>query len=93
MLRITVMRVLVFVTLGSLISCGGVIEPSADCQKYLACLEGISAGTSASLVGSYGEKGTCWSVDQRAADDCTAACKQGLSIKQGEVGKTVPSCQ
>jgi hypothetical protein len=82
-----------FVAVGCLISCGSVIEPSAECQKYLACLEGISVGSSASVIGSYGEKGTCWSIDQRAADSCTAACKQGLSTKQAGMGKDVPACK
>ncbi len=53
--------------------------PSADCVKYLACTEAVSAGSAAALKGTYDTGGTCWTSGTASADACTTACKAAIT--------------
>jgi len=60
-----------------MVGCGP--SQSAECKKYLACSEAVTAGSTSSLTSSYGPTGTCWTTSTASADACTAACKTALS--------------
>ncbi len=83
-----------FVALAALAAsaCNG-LSQSVECQRYLACVEVVMAGASAQYQGSYGERGTCWSTDQRSADQCTAACVQGRQTLGVGLGAGKAECQ
>ena len=57
-------------------ACGGAPAPSAECNRYMACVTKL-AGTAASLESKYGASGTCWE-ETSAAEQCTRYCKSGL---------------
>jgi hypothetical protein len=53
-----------------------VVDPSAVCVQYLACLDDLGEG-SAGVETAYGPNGTCWKSTS-GADDCTALCTTQL---------------
>jgi hypothetical protein len=66
---------------------------SAECRRYLECTEAALPMSSGQYLSSYGEGGTCWSTDLASADQCTAACVQGLELLSVGAGTGVPECQ
>jgi hypothetical protein len=86
------MRRLVLLALLALGACNH-IPQSPECAQYLACTEAITPGSSTQYVGSYGERGTCWSTDGKAARACTATCLQGRQTLAAGPGAGRPECQ
>jgi hypothetical protein len=74
-----------------LCACNG-IEQSPECKQYLACTEAVMPGSSANYA-SYADNGSCWSTDQRSADQCNAACVQGRQFLALGAGAGKPECQ
>jgi hypothetical protein len=85
------MRRLVLLGVVFLAACNG-IGQSAECEQYLACVDAVNPGASANFA-SYSQTGSCWSTDQRSADQCTAACVQGRNILRAGVGAGTAECQ
>jgi hypothetical protein len=56
----------------------GAVEQSDVCVDYLACAAAVDAETFASLSGTYGPEGSCWTQGQDFADTCTEACRSGV---------------
>lgn len=74
-----------------LCACNG-LSQSPECAQYLRCVEAVSQGSSANFA-SYAEAGSCWSTDQRSADNCTAACAQGRQLLGSGAGAGKPECR
>ena len=85
------MRLFGFALLLLLCACNS-LSQSPECAQYLACVEALSPGSSANF-GSYAQNGSCWSTDQRSADNCTAACVQGRQILGSGMGAGTPECR
>ena len=73
-------------------ACNGLTQ-SPQCQKFMACSQAIDAMRAAGYQSSYGPSGTCWSTDQRSADDCTKVCEQATQILAATSGRDKAECQ
>jgi hypothetical protein len=79
--------------LAVLLLCGcGLGTQALECKKYLACLDVVMPGASASIVSSYGPTGNCWSTNQVAADGCISACRDATA-SQAMQHPDVAECQ
>lgn len=67
------------------------VSQSPECAQYLACIEAVRQGASVNFA-SYAEGGSCWSTDQRSADNCTEACVQGRQLLGTQAGAGKPEC-
>ena len=54
------------------------IDQAEVCADYLNCLAAVDPNTLASVQGTYGTEGSCWS-DETAAAQCAEACETGLA--------------
>jgi hypothetical protein len=71
--------------------CNG-ISQSPECARYLACVDAVMDGGSASFP-SYAQNGSCWSTSQGDAESCTMACSQGLHFLSLGAGRGKAECQ
>jgi hypothetical protein len=83
----------VLVALGFLAAACNGLSQSPECASYLACVEAVTPGGSLAYQSSYGQTGTCWSTDQRAADACSATCTQGRQFLGLDAGAGKAACQ
>jgi hypothetical protein len=79
------MRVFALLLLVLCAACGG---QSAECKKYIDCVDALNPGSGESLQVRYGPQGTCWSSSEGEAASCTTSCKTALGVAQA--GTTVP---
>jgi len=75
----------------ALCGCNGITQ-SPECARYLACVDAVMDGGSASYP-SYAPNGSCWSTSQGDAEQCTAACSQGLHLLSLGAGQGKAACQ
>jgi len=65
---------------------GGTVYQSPECADMLACYAAFNAGSTSSLIDSYGASGTCWRSTAAAASACTDACRQTLTSLRSSPG-------
>ncbi|MBZ4421900.1 hypothetical protein [Myxococcus sp. RHSTA-1-4] len=75
---------IIAVALLGTLACGGDDGPeqSAECKKYVACVNATMPEIRATVDAAYGADGTCWQTDD-SARLCTAYCTDGLTQIRG----------
>lgn len=89
------MRSTIFVAvLGVSFALVGCTKSQAEnCKKLIACTEGMTAGSGATMEMAYGKDTACWK-DSAAADACTKACDSAMStLKAMPTFGTTAACK
>jgi hypothetical protein len=56
--------------------CGG---QTADCSKYIDCVEAQFPGSRSQIDATYGPSGSCWTGTATTANACNDQCRAGLA--------------
>ena len=68
---------LAVVCAGMFASCS---QQSAECKKYIECVDALNPGTGKDLESRYGQNGSCWTGAPAESESCTTSCKNALNV-------------